>query len=125
MGAEANVDVERVVNQVFSFVDKERNRLGTDALRGLLITKNYLQTIAGCLDFQIDDSMMASIKSSHRKYIERTKSDKKDESCVHKRILEDAKKEFEENKRLRSIEARKMVKKQEAIKSSQTKAMLL
>merc|ERR1712121_57774 len=117
MGAEANVDVERVVNQVFSFVDKERNRLGTDALRGLLTTKNYLQTIGSCLDFQIDDSMMASIKSSHRKYIARTKSDKNDESCVHKRFLEDAKKEFEENKRLRSIEARRSNK----IKSNESK----
>ena len=107
--AEANADVERVFSQVFSIVDKERNRLGTDALRGLLITKNYLQTIGSCLDFQVDDSMMASIKSSHRKYIERTKSDKNDESCVHKRVLEDAKKEFEGNKRLRSIESRKMV----------------
>merc|ERR1712121_119851 len=109
MGAEANVDVERVFSQIFSIVDRERNRLSTDAFRGLLITKNYLQTIGGCLDFQIDDSMMASIKSSHKEYIARTKSDKKDESCVHKRILEDAKKEFEENKRLRSIEARKRV----------------
>ena len=125
--AEANADVERVFSQVFSIVDKERNRLGTDALCGLLITKNYLQTIGSCLDFQVDDSMMASIKSSHRKYIERTKSEKNDESCVHKRALEDAKKAFEGNKRLRSIEARKMVieKQEEAIKSSQTKAKLL
>ena len=43
------------------------------------------------------------------------------------RVLEDAKKAFEGNKRQRSIEARKMVieKQEEAIKSSQTKAMLL
>ena len=43
------------------------------------------------------------------------------------RVLEDAKKVFEGNKRLRSIEARKMIieKQEEAIKSSQTKAMLL
>ena len=43
------------------------------------------------------------------------------------RVLEDAKKAFEGNKRLRSIEARKMVleKQEEAIKSSQTKAKLL
>merc|ERR1711942_394529 len=71
--------------------------------------------------------MMASIKSSLRKYNEITKSDKNDEACVLKRVLEDAKKEFEGNKRLRSIEARKMVieKQEEAIKSSQTKAKLL
>ena len=52
---------------------------------------------------------------------------KKNESCVHKRILEDAKKEFEGNKMLRSIEVRKIVieKQEEAIKSSQTKAKLL
>ena len=48
-------------------------------------------------------------------------------SPVSIRVLEDAKKEFEGNKRLRSIEARKMVieKQEEAIKSSQTKAKLL
>ena len=48
-------------------------------------------------------------------------------SAVSIRVLEDAKKVFEGNKRLRSIEARKMVieKQEEAIKSSQTKAMLL
>ena len=65
-------------------MDKERNGLGTDVLHGLLIPKNYLQTIGSCLDFQFDDSMMASIKLSHRKYIERTKAEKKDDSCVHK-----------------------------------------
>ena len=37
--AEANADVKRVISQVFSFVDKERNGLGTDALRSLFITK--------------------------------------------------------------------------------------
>ena len=48
-------------------------------------------------------------------------------SPVSIRVLEDAKKAFEGNKRLRSIEARKMVieKQEEAIKSSQTKAKLL
>ena len=43
--AEANADVEQVFSQVFSFVDKERYRLGIDTLRGLLIRKNYLPTI--------------------------------------------------------------------------------
>ena len=52
--AESNADVERVFSQVFSIVDKERNRLGTDALCGLLITKNHLQTIGSCLNFQVD-----------------------------------------------------------------------
>ena len=39
---EANAHVERVFSQVFNFVDMERNRLGIDALRGLLIRKKYL-----------------------------------------------------------------------------------
>ena len=97
--AEANADVEWVFSQVFSFVDKERNRLGTDALCGL-ITKIYLQTLGSCLDFQVDDSMIASIKSSHRKYIERTKAEKMT-SRVSIKVLEDAKKAFEGNRGLR------------------------
>ena len=87
-------------------MDKEQNRLGPDALCSLLITKNYVQTIGSCLDFQIENIMMACIKSSHRKYIERTEAEKK-RSPVSIRVLEDAKKAFEGNKRLRSIEARK------------------
>ena len=74
--AEANADVERVFSQVFSFVDKERNRLGTDALCGL-IKKIYLQTLGSCLDFQIDDSMIASIKSSHKNIFRELRQKKK------------------------------------------------
>ena len=124
--AEANADVERIFSQVFHIVNKDRNRLSTDTIRGLLVTKSYLQTIGTCLNFKVDDSMMASIKMSHRKYTERTKSDKNDESCVHKRVLENAKKTFEGNKKLKSIEAKRMLieKQEEAIKSSQAKAKL-
>ena len=75
--AEVNADVEWVFSHVFSLVDKEQNRLGPDALCSLLITKNYVQTIGSCLDLQIENIMMACIKSSHRKYIERTEAEKK------------------------------------------------
>ena len=103
--AEANGDVERIFSQVLNIVDKDRNRLSTDSLRGLLITKSYLQAIGSCLNFEIDQSMMTSIKASHSKYIERTGS--KNDDCVHKRVIEDANKTFLENKRIKSIEARK------------------
>ena len=124
--AEANADVERVFSQILSIVGKERNRLSTDALRGLLVTKSYIQTIGTCLDFKVDEEMMASIKSSHSRYVLRTRSEK-EESCVHKRVLEDAKKAFEGNKKIKSIEAKKVniEKQEEAIKSSQAKAKLL
>ena len=47
----------------------------------------------------------------------RTKAENNNDSCVHKTVSEDAKKAFEGNKRLRSIEAGKMVieKQEEAI----------
>ena len=81
--AKANADVEWVFSQVFRIVDKERNGLGTDTLRSLFITKKFLQTIGSCLDSRVDDRMMVSITLSHRKYTERTRSDKNDKCCVH------------------------------------------
>ena len=123
--AEANGDVERIFSQVLNIVDKDRNRLSTDSLRGLLITKSYLQAIGSCLNFEIDQSMMTSIKASHSKYIERTGS--KNDDCVHKRVIEDANKTFLENKRIKSIEARKkhIEKQEEEIRSNRSKATLL
>ena len=82
--AEANADVERIFSQVFHIISKDRTRLETDTLRGLLVTKSYIRTIGSCLNFKIDESMMANIHASHSKYVERkTSNETIKESCIH------------------------------------------
>ena len=126
--AEANADVERLFSQIFHIINEKRNRLGTDALRGLLITKSYIQTIGSCLNFKIDESMMANIEASHSRYAERQDSSgNSKESCIHKRVLEDANEAFKGSKKLKKIELKKIkIEEQEkAIRKKHDKAKLL
>ena len=126
--AEANADVERLFSQIFHIISKDRTRLETHTLRGLLITKSYVQTIGSCLNFKIEQSMMANIHESHSKYVQRLETNKNEkEGCIHKRILEDAKKTFKGNKKLKKIEMKKLeIEEQEkAIRKKQEKAKLL
>ena len=75
----------------------------THNLRGLLITKSYIHTIGFCLDFKINESMMANIQLSHSRYQQRQDSAKNKESCIHKKVLEDANDAFKGNKKLKKI----------------------
>ncbi|CAL4194638.1 unnamed protein product [Meganyctiphanes norvegica] len=50
--AEANAEVERLFSQIFHIVNKDRNRLSTHSIKGLLVTKSYIQTIGTCLNFK-------------------------------------------------------------------------
>ena len=75
--AEANADVERLFSQIFHIINKDRNRLETHTLRGLLITKSYIQTIGSCLKFKMDESMMVNIHASHSRYVQRQESNEK------------------------------------------------
>lgn len=127
--AEANADVERHFSQVFHIIGKDRNSLATPNLRGLLIAKSYLDTIGCCLNFEIDQSMMANVIASHSKYVERTTSDENiKESCVHKRILNDAKETYKGNKKMRALEAQKvLIEEQEKVlinKQKQAKLLI-
>ena len=47
--------------------------------------------------------MMANIQLSHRRYQQRQDSAKNKESCIHKRVLEDANEAFKGNKKLKKI----------------------
>ncbi|CAL4104344.1 unnamed protein product [Meganyctiphanes norvegica] len=127
--AEASAEVEQLFSQIFHIVNKDRNRLGTHSIKGLLVTKSYIQTIGTCLNFKIDSSMMACINVTHSKYVKRTTSDKNDKciQCIHRRILEDAKKTLEGNKKMKTIEVKKMniEKQKEAIKLNQLKSKML
>ena len=126
--AEANADVERLFSQIFHIISKDRTRLETQTLRGLLITKSYIQTIGSCLNFKVDEGMMANINESHSKYVQRLESSKNEkESCIHKRILEDATKTFKGNKKLKKIEIKRLeIEEQEkAIRKKQEQAKLL
>ena len=88
--AEGNAGVERLFSQIFHIISKERNKLSTEPVRGLLITKSYLENKGGCINMDIDNSMIASVNQAHENYVQRTNSNKKDDACLHKRILEDA-----------------------------------
>ena len=123
--AEANADVERLFSQVLHIINKDRNRLETHTLRGLLITKSYMETNGSCLNFKVDASMMANIRASHSRYVQRHESNQ--ESCVHKRALEDANKAFKGNKKLKKIELKKLeIEKQEkAIRENNEKAKFI
>ena len=106
--AEANADVERLFSQVLHIITKDRNRLDTHTLKGLLRTKSYIQTIGSCLNFEIDEGMMANISASHSKYEQRLESNKSNkDSCIQKRVLEDANVTFKENKKIKKIEIKK------------------
>ena len=125
--AEANADVERLFSEVFHIITKDRNRMETRTLRGLLITKSYIHTIGSCLNFRIDESMMANIQLSHRRYQQRQDSAKNKESFIHKRVLEDANEAFKGNKKLKKIELKRIqIKEHEkAISKKHDKAKLL
>ena len=124
--AEANAEVERIFSQVFHIIGLDRNRIETDTLRGLLVTKSYIQTIGTCLNFEVDESMMASILSSHTKYSQRTANDDEG-SCMHKRILEDANENFKKDKTLKKfqIKRQKIEEQEKVMMKKQAKAKLL
>ena len=85
--AEANADVERLFSQILHIINKNRNMLEMHTLRGLLITKNYIQTTGSCLNFKIDESMMANIHASHSRYVQRQESNGSNQkSCIHKSV---------------------------------------
>ena len=72
--------------------------------------------------------MMANILSSHSKYVQRTTSNEiNNESCIHKRILDNANQTFKENKKLKKFEIKKLqIEEQEkAIRKKQAQAKLL
>ena len=69
--AEANASVERLFSQMFHIITKDRNKLDTSTIKGLLTTKSFLQSNGSCTNLEIDNSMMYHIKASHSKYIER------------------------------------------------------
>lgn len=126
--AVANADVERQFSQVLHILTDGRSNLDPHNLKGLLITKNYLQTIGSCLNFKIDHSMLANINVSYSKYKERLESNRKEkEGCIHKRILEDAKKTFREDKKLKKIEVKKLeiAEQEKAISKKQEQVKLL
>ena len=85
--AEGNAGVERLFSQIFHIISKERNKLSTEAVRGLLITKSYLESKGGCINMDIDNSMIASVNQAHENYVQRTNSNKKDDACLHKSYL--------------------------------------
>ncbi|CAL4069740.1 unnamed protein product [Meganyctiphanes norvegica] len=116
--AEENAEVEWLFSQIFHIVNKDRNGLSTHSIKGLRVTKSYIQTIGTCLNFKIDSSMMACINESHIKIVQRTTSDKNDDKCIHKRLLEYAKKILQGNKKIKTTEVKKMhiEKQEEAIK---------
>ena len=129
--AEANGDVERLFSQISHVISKDRNKLSVNTIKGLLITKSYLQTNGTCLSFSLDDSMMTSIRIARSKYVQRL-SDESDENennkCIHKRILEDSSESLKGNKKLKEIERKKLqIEKQEEeikLKQSQIKMFL-
>ena len=126
--AEANGEVEREFSQVLHILTKDRNNIDAHTLKGLLITKSYVHTIGSCLNFKMDQSMLANIKASHSKYNERLESNRKGtEGCVHKRIIEDAKETFRGDKKLRKIEMKKLeiAEQEKAISKKQAEAKLL
>lgn len=47
--------------------------------------------------------MMANIQASHSRYQQRQDNESNKESCIHKRVLEDANKAFKGNKKLKKI----------------------
>ena len=72
--------------------------------------------------------MLDNINASHSKYMARLESNRKEkEGCVHKIILEDAKKMLRGDKKLKKIEMKKMeiAEQEKAISKNQAKAKLL
>ena len=99
-----NGDIERQFSQVLHILADDRNKLEPHNLKGLLITKSYIHTICSCPNFEIDQNMLANINASHSKYMARLESNRKEkEGCVHKIILEDAKKMLRGDKKLKKI----------------------
>ena len=107
----ANGDVERLFSQVSHVISKDRNKLTIETVKGLLITKSYLQTNGTCLNFSLDDSMMNNVRTAHSKYVQNVskKTDESDKS-IQKRILEDSNESLKGNKRLREIKRKKNCK---------------
>ena len=127
--AEANAGVERMFRQLLHIITKDRNSLATHTIKGLLITKSYLQSIGSCKNFEIDDSMMYHIKASHSKYVERNleKNEYKSDSSIGKKLSEEAKKEYTKNKKLKAIENKnsQLQKQENIVKANQIKALSL
>ena len=127
--AEANAGVERMFSQLLHIITKDRNSLATHTIKGLLITKSYLQSIGSCKNFKIDDSMMYHIKASHSKYVERNleKNEYKSDSSIGKKLSEEAKKEYTKNKKLKAIENKnsQLQKQENIVKANQIKALSL
>ena len=120
----ANGDVERLFSQVSHVISKDRDKLTIETVKGLLITKSYLQTNGTCLNFSLDDSMMNNVRTAHSKYVQNVskKTDESDKS-IQKRILEDSNESLKGNKRLREIKRKKLQieNQEEEIKLKQSK----
>ncbi|CAL4117850.1 unnamed protein product [Meganyctiphanes norvegica] len=86
--AEANASVERLFSQLFHIITKDRNKLETHTVKGLLITNSYLQANGTCTNLKIDETMMYHIKASHSKYCERNleRKDYRREDSLEKKI---------------------------------------
>ena len=127
--AEANGTVERLFSQLFHIIRKDRNRLETHTIKGILTTKSYLQNNETCMNLRIDESMMYHIKSAYSKYSEMNleKNESRKEDSLEKRLQEEVHKERTENKKLKSIENKqlKIDKQVDILKANEIKAMSL
>ena len=127
--AEANEDIERLFSQVSHVISKDRNKLKPHTIKGLLITKSFLQTNGTCLSFSLDHSMMNSIRAASSRYFQR-QSDEEETNIksLHKRVLEDTSESLKGNKKLKELERKKLqIEKQEEemkLKRSQIKMLL-
>ena len=63
--AEANASVERLFSQVTHILQKDRNRLTIETVKGLLYCKEK------CTDVNIDENMIYNAKVAHSRYTEK------------------------------------------------------
>ena len=56
---EANADMERLFSHVTHIINKERNRLNLETVKGILHSKEV------CYDAKIDDRLVYNVKSAH------------------------------------------------------------
>lgn len=113
--AEANGDVERLFSSVSHIISKDRNKLGSDTVKGLLIAKSYLQTNGSCLNLSLDDSMKNSIKTARKKYVQSSReANNNGIKGLKKRVLESSHKTLKEDKKMKELEKKKLqIEKQE------------
>ena len=119
--AEANADVERLFSQITHIIQKERNRLNLDTVKGILHSKEV------CHDAEIDDQLIYNVKAASARYRANFSLQQDNNNITLKRKLEqEVQEKYKKDERLKKIEGEENILKenQEELKLTQAKALL-